>query len=64
MTHPSDLILSLSQALARIQFPHKEWALLTDEEKGFYIQDVLDFLAATSLAGYTLSNTLGGNSCP
>lgn len=50
MTPTSDLPLRIASALALVQFPHKDWTLLSDEEKGFYIQDALDFLAALRLA--------------
>jgi len=42
-------------ALARIQFPHKDWNLLPPEEQDFYIRDAEEFIQACTLAGITLT---------
>lgn len=57
MIPPSDLPQRIASALALHQFPHKAWSLMTDEEKGFYLQDTFEFLAALKLAGLTLHDT-------
>jgi len=56
----SDLVVRLASALALTQFPHKGWPLLTDEEKGFYVQDVIEFLAACRLANIELRYEMPG----
>lgn len=56
----SDLVVRLSSALALTQFPHKDWSLLTNEEKGFYVQDVIEFLAACRLANIELRYEVPG----
>ncbi len=58
MTHPSDLVLRLASALALVQFPHKDWSLLADEEKGFYTQDAFDFLQACRLANIKVTDEM------
>lgn len=37
------------------EYPHKEWSAMTEEEKGWWRQDVLAILAAIEAAGYTLT---------
>lgn len=42
-------------ALARVQFPHKDWNLLPPEEQDFYLRDAEEFIEACNLAGITLT---------
>lgn len=46
MNPTSDLVPRLAASLALQQFPHKTWNTLTDEEKKYCTQDVLEFMAA------------------
>ncbi len=41
---------TIASALALVQFPHRDWALISEEVQGHYIQDAEEFLAALSLA--------------
>lgn len=41
---------TIAAALALVQFPHRDWSLISDEVQGHYIQDAEEFLAALSLA--------------
>lgn len=54
MTHHSDMVLRVASALSVLQFPHKQWSMLPDEEKGFYIQDTFEFFRALEMAGLSL----------
>lgn len=55
MIHPSDLVCKIAAGLALQQFPHKEWNTMTDEEKGYYVQDVFEFLAVLRRLNFTIS---------
>lgn len=35
-------------------YPHKEWTSMTEEEKGWWRQDVLDIIASIEAAGYRI----------
>jgi hypothetical protein len=37
------------------EYPHKEWSAMTEEERGWWRQDVIAILAAIEAAGYTLT---------
>ncbi len=52
---PPEIVLRIASALALVQFPHKDWTLLNDEVKGFYIKDANEILDALHYAGYTLT---------
>lgn len=45
----------IAMALARVQFPHKDWNLLPPEVQGFYLRDAEEFIEACNLAGITLT---------
>lgn len=56
MSHPSDpLVDTLSASLCRLSYPHKEWAAMTEEERGWWRQDTIAMLQAIAAAGYEVT---------
>ena len=53
--NPVEKAERIAIALARVQFPHKDWNLLSPEEKDFYLRDAEEFIEACNLAGITLT---------
>jgi hypothetical protein len=63
MTHPSDPIDGIAAAWCLREYPHKEWAAMREEERGWWRQDVIAILAAIEAAGYTLTLIKGETPC-